>query len=79
MRSTFFLASVAALCFVQFWMGSKLAKDLYDSSRDNQNQVALTPKAQADGCYHVFLDVGSNIGNHVRFLYEPQLYRVYGI
>eukprot|EP00529_Nitzschia_sp_RCC80_P024038 CAMPEP_0113471506 /NCGR_PEP_ID=MMETSP0014_2-20120614/17011_1 /TAXON_ID=2857 /ORGANISM="Nitzschia sp." /LENGTH=454 /DNA_ID=CAMNT_0000364139 /DNA_START=168 /DNA_END=1532 /DNA_ORIENTATION=+ /assembly_acc=CAM_ASM_000159 len=28
----------------------------------------------ADGCYHVFLDVGSNIGNHVRFLYEPQLY-----
>ena len=28
----------------------------------------------ADGCYHIFLDVGSNIGNHARFLYEPSLY-----
>jgi FkbM family methyltransferase len=44
------------------------------SSKFNVDQVALTPTAQADGCYHVFLDVGSNIGNHVRFLYEPQLY-----
>lgn len=24
-----------------------------------------------DGCYHVFIDVGSNIGVHGRFLYEP--------
>ena len=28
----------------------------------------------ADGCLHVFLDVGSNIGVHTRFLYEPHLY-----
>mmetsp|Transcript_13315 Transcript_13315/g.28246 ORF Transcript_13315/g.28246 Transcript_13315/m.28246 type:complete len:322 (-) Transcript_13315:789-1754(-) len=28
----------------------------------------------ADGCYHVFLDVGSNIGMHVRFLFQPTLY-----
>mmetsp|Transcript_17974 Transcript_17974/g.34938 ORF Transcript_17974/g.34938 Transcript_17974/m.34938 type:complete len:339 (-) Transcript_17974:39-1055(-) len=27
-----------------------------------------------DGCYHVFLDVGSNIGLHARFLYEPHHY-----
>lgn len=27
-----------------------------------------------DGCYHVFLDVGSNIGIHGRFLFEPQRY-----
>ena len=27
-----------------------------------------------DGCYHVFLDVGSNIGVHARFLYEPDLF-----
>ena len=39
-----------------------------------------TPQTKAktsklgDGCYHVFLDVGSNIGNHVRFLFESQLY-----
>ena len=29
------------------------------------------PRRLADGCYHVFLDVGSNRGNHVRFLFEP--------
>ena len=27
-----------------------------------------------DGCYHVFLDVGSNIGIHARFLFEPDKY-----
>lgn len=32
-----------------------------------------TPKL-ADGCYHVFLDVGANIGIHARFLLEPSLY-----
>lgn len=32
-----------------------------------------TPKL-ADGCYHVFLDVGANLGVHARFLYEPDHY-----
>lgn len=27
-----------------------------------------------DGCYHIFLDVGANIGVHSRFLFEPFLY-----
>ena len=27
-----------------------------------------------DGCYHIFLDVGANIGVHARFLYEPHRY-----
>ena len=27
-----------------------------------------------DGCAHVFLDVGANVGLHGRFLYEPELY-----
>ena len=27
-----------------------------------------------DGCYHVYLDVGSNIGVQVRKLYQPQYY-----
>ena len=27
-----------------------------------------------DGCYHVYLDVGSNIGVQVRKLYEPRKY-----
>jgi hypothetical protein len=29
---------------------------------------------ELDGCYHVYLDVGSNIGNQVRKLYEPHLF-----
>jgi len=28
----------------------------------------------ADGCYHVFIDAGSNRGVHGRFLFEPHLY-----
>jgi len=38
---------------------------------------AVTAKEKrrlADGCYHVFLDVGANIGVHGRFLYEPTKY-----
>lgn len=33
-----------------------------------------TLPALADGCYHVFLDVGSNLGVHGRFLFEPEKY-----
>jgi hypothetical protein len=28
----------------------------------------------ADGCYHIFVDGGANIGVHGRFLYEPNMY-----
>ena len=28
----------------------------------------------ADGCHHVFIDVGANIGMHSRFLFEPDQY-----
>lgn len=31
-------------------------------------------KHLADGCYHVFLDVGSNIGMHGRFVFEPNTF-----
>ena len=27
-----------------------------------------------DGCYHIYLDVGSNIGVQVRKLFEPERY-----
>jgi Methyltransferase FkbM domain len=33
----------------------------------------------ADGCYHVFLDVGANIGVHTRFLFEPEKYPKAGV
>jgi len=29
---------------------------------------------RADGCYHVLIDVGANIGVHTRFLFEPEKY-----
>jgi hypothetical protein len=43
-------------------------------SADSLLVVPRTAPKLADGCTHVFLDVGSNIGLHVRFLYEPELY-----
>ena len=39
------------------------------STLNNQKEPKL-----ADGCYHVLLDVGANIGIHARFLFEPDLY-----
>ena len=33
-----------------------------------------TKKKLADGCFHVFLDAGANIGIHGRFLLEPEKY-----
>lgn len=44
----------------------------HDNGSDTQTQQR-TPKL-ADGCHHVFLDVGSNIGVHARMLLEPHLY-----
>ncbi|KAL7460291.1 hypothetical protein ACHAXS_000755 [Conticribra weissflogii] len=55
------------------------------SSQTTSRSADLSPKSPpsstssrqprlGDGCYHVFLDVGSNIGLHARFLYEPHHY-----
>ena len=32
------------------------------------------PERMGDGCKHVFLDLGANIGVHNRFLFEPEYY-----
>ena len=39
---------------------------------DNSNDSSVMN--MLDGCYHVYLDVGSNIGVQVRKLYEPEKY-----
>jgi hypothetical protein len=44
-----------------------------------QSDAITEPKQRreprlGDGCYHVFLDVGANVGVHGRFLLEPQKY-----
>ena len=39
--------------------------------------MALSPetkKRDADGCHHIFIDGGANIGVHGRFLLEPENY-----
>ena len=38
-----------------------------------QSTSGPTPRL-GDGCFHVFLDVGANIGVHGRFLFEPEKY-----
>ena len=42
-----------------------------DSNEPNTNFL--------DGCYHVYLDVGSNIGDQVRKLYQPEHFPNAGI
>lgn len=45
-----------------------------ESSSSLHNSLE-TPRAKlGDGCFHIFLDVGANIGVHGRFLYEPDAY-----
>ena len=55
-------------------LNSVMAQLSYHPNVTNSVANEPAPTKLADGCYHVFLDVGSNIGMHVRFLYEPQLY-----
>ena len=42
---------------------------LFPSTRNATNDERL-----GDGCFHIFLDVGANIGVHGRFLFEPEKY-----
>ena len=39
-----------------------------------QDALANRKRRLGDGCYNIYLDVGSNIGVHTRFLFEPNLY-----
>lgn len=46
------------------------------SSTEHVSHLGTSPPPAklADGCYHVFVDVGANIGVHARFLFEPEKY-----
>lgn len=54
------------------YMISKYTSQLHT----DQNNIELknTSNNILDGCYHVYLDVGSNIGVQVRKLFEPEKY-----
>lgn len=70
------IVSFVAVCSFQYWISYVQVSTTHTTTHTFQaiDRDAANPVAKADGCYHVFLDVGSNIGNHVRFLYEPHLY-----
>eukprot|EP00581_Thalassiosira_minuscula_P008239 CAMPEP_0183709508 /NCGR_PEP_ID=MMETSP0737-20130205/5546_1 /TAXON_ID=385413 /ORGANISM="Thalassiosira miniscula, Strain CCMP1093" /LENGTH=322 /DNA_ID=CAMNT_0025937631 /DNA_START=227 /DNA_END=1195 /DNA_ORIENTATION=- len=62
-----------------FFQIKSIERILFANTNTNDSNVShantQTRRAKlGDGCYHVFLDIGSNIGIHARFLYEPDLY-----
>ena len=68
------LVSFAILSFIlQRSIISKITNGVENNVLPTQSTNQRQPKL-ADGCYHVFLDVGANIGIHARFLFEPDLY-----
>jgi len=50
--------------------------ELIRTEKDKKNRKT---KNMLDGCYHVYLDVGSNIGVQIRKLFEPEKYPKGGI
>eukprot|EP00977_Amphora_coffeiformis_P028200 scaffold34878_cov183-Amphora_coffeaeformis.AAC.2 len=78
----FFLGHVAmhggGLPDLTLWQPQPGSRQLEDSMNNdlhdhNPSSQLRTPKL-ADGCHHVFLDVGANLGVHGRFLLEPDKY-----
>jgi len=49
-------------------------QDYGTNSGRNDRKSSTAAAKMADGCYHVLLDVGANIGMHARFLFEPLKY-----
>ena len=45
-----------------------------DEAQKQEDQENDRPSKLGDGCYHVFLDIGANVGVHGRFVYEPHKY-----
>ena len=49
--------------------------DAHNKASQHQWETALAlVEEQLNGCHHVFLDLGANIGVHARFLFEPGKY-----
>lgn len=56
------------------WISFVLLSSSSNSLRHHPKCVEGTRPRRGDGCWHVYLDVGSNIGVQVRKLFEPHLY-----
>jgi hypothetical protein len=64
---------------VSFWADTWTKNDIAGAEttiniNNNKSPPRPAPPNDADGCYHVFIDVGANIGVHARFLFEPHKY-----
>ena len=53
---------------LEYFYGQNKNQNLINNTRKISNTNML------DGCFHVYLDIGSNIGVQIRKLYEPRLY-----
>ena len=76
---TIIIICVVIVVFVQTRMAERMVSNSFPSHMLSKQQQSATASSTrlprlGDGCYHVFLDVGSNIGIHGRFLYEPHQY-----
>src|SRR6185436_9263816 len=47
---------------------------LSDFTEAREKMEEMRTGSPFDGCYNVFLDIGANIGVHIRKLFEPHLY-----
>ena len=70
--AVFAVASIAALSSLLLGT-NEIPSSKIDKSDHSAQSSSITPKL-ADDCYHIFMDVGANIGVHNRFLFEPHLY-----
>ena len=53
---------------------NELAHDISNNVKQDEIKTTTSSVKHGDGCYHVFLDVGANVGVHGRFLFEPEKY-----
>lgn len=72
------LAALVNIVILMNSMNSSLPNEQTASTAadevDTFTALQRRPPKLADGCYHVFIDAGSHIGMHARFLFESSLY-----
>ena len=73
------LLILASVLTFGFLYSGATKQDLIRAKRDTARRISSPILSQKrhllDGCYHVYLDVGTNIGIQIRKLFEPSLYK----
>ena len=68
-RFIFRVFITTCLCFV-FFVGMIVNIETLKNDINKKDKV----KNLLDGCYHVYIDVGTNVGIQIRKLFEPEKY-----